>query len=61
MVYPVLVGGGIPFFRRRERRVDLAVVETRTFDSRVVYLRAGPGSVLAAGILPTPSEVRGDG
>jgi dihydrofolate reductase len=38
MVYPVLVGGGIPFFPRRERRVDLELVETRTFWSRVVYL-----------------------
>jgi dihydrofolate reductase len=39
MVYPVLVGGGIPFFPRRERRVDLDLIETRTFSSRVVYLR----------------------
>ncbi len=39
MVHPVLVGGGIPFFPRRERRVDLELVETRTFSSRFVYLR----------------------
>jgi dihydrofolate reductase len=39
MVYPVLVGGGTPFFPQRERRVDLELVETRTFGSRVVYLR----------------------
>jgi dihydrofolate reductase len=39
MVYPVLVGGGISFFPQRERRVDLELVETRTFSSRVVYLR----------------------
>jgi dihydrofolate reductase len=39
MVYPVLVGGGTPFFPRRERRVDLELVETRTFSSKVVYLR----------------------
>jgi dihydrofolate reductase len=39
MVYPVLVGGGIPFFPRGERRVDLELVETRTVGSRVVYLR----------------------
>ena len=38
MVYPVLVGGGIPFFPQRERRVDLELVETRTFSSRFVYL-----------------------
>ena len=39
MVYPVLVGGGIPFFPQSERRVDLELVETRTFSSKVVYLR----------------------
>jgi dihydrofolate reductase len=38
-VYPVLVGGGIPFFPQRERRVDLELAETRTLNSRVVYLR----------------------
>jgi dihydrofolate reductase len=38
-VCPVLVGGGIPFFSQRERRVDLELVETRTFSSGVVYLR----------------------
>ena len=38
-VYPVLVGGGIPFFPQRGRGVDLEPVETRTFSSRVVYLR----------------------
>lgn len=39
MVYPVLVGGGTPFFPRGERRVDLELVETRTFSSKFVYLR----------------------
>jgi dihydrofolate reductase len=39
VVYPVLVGGGIPYFPRGERRVDLDLVETRTFSSKVVYLR----------------------
>ncbi|MEU9418040.1 dihydrofolate reductase family protein [Streptomyces sp. NPDC048272] len=38
-VHPVLVGGGIPFFPRRERRVDLELVESRTFSSKLVYLR----------------------
>jgi dihydrofolate reductase len=38
-VYPVLVGGGMPFFPQRERRVDLELVETRSFSSSVVYLR----------------------
>jgi dihydrofolate reductase len=39
MVHPVLVGGGIPFFARGERRVDLELIETRTFNSKFVYLR----------------------
>jgi dihydrofolate reductase len=37
-VYPVLVGGGTPFFAQRERRADLELVETRAFSSGVVYL-----------------------
>ena len=35
----IAIGGGIPFFPHRERQVDLELVETRTFSSRVVYLR----------------------
>ncbi|MFE4668681.1 dihydrofolate reductase family protein [Streptomyces sp. NPDC056716] len=38
-VYPVLVGGGVPFFPRRERRVDLELAETRTIGPKVVHLR----------------------
>lgn len=38
-VYPVLVGGGVPFFPQSERRVDLELVESRTFNSGIVYLR----------------------
>jgi dihydrofolate reductase len=38
-VYPVLVGGGVPSFPQHERRVDLELVETRTFRSGVVHLR----------------------
>jgi dihydrofolate reductase len=38
-VNPVLVGGGTPFFAAIERKLDLELVETRTFGSRVVYLR----------------------
>ncbi|NSC25652.1 dihydrofolate reductase [Streptomyces albus subsp. chlorinus] len=51
-IHPVLVGGGIPFFPQHERRVDLELVETRTFSSKVVHLRyrvvcqpAGPSSL----------------
>jgi len=39
MVHPVLVGGGTPYFSRDERRVDLELIETRTFSSKFVYLR----------------------
>ncbi len=38
-VYPVLVGGGTPYFPQRRHQVDLELVETRTFSSKVVYLR----------------------
>ncbi len=37
-VHPVAVGGGTPFFPR-DHRVDMELVETRRFSSRVVYLR----------------------
>ncbi|MFJ4271593.1 dihydrofolate reductase family protein [Streptomyces coelicoflavus] len=39
MVYPVLVGGGTPYFPHREHRVDLELVEHRTYGSGVTYLR----------------------
>ena len=38
-VYPLLVGGGTPFFPDGARRVALELVEARTFSSAVVYLR----------------------
>jgi dihydrofolate reductase len=39
-VYPVLVGGGIPYFAHGDRRVDLELVESRSVGSvGVVYLR----------------------
>ncbi|MFE5239591.1 MULTISPECIES: dihydrofolate reductase family protein [unclassified Streptomyces] len=38
-IHPVLVGGGIPYFPRNERRVDLELLETRTFPSNVHCLR----------------------
>ncbi len=37
-VHPVAVGGGIPFFPR-DLRIDMQLVETRTFSSGVAYLR----------------------
>jgi|SRR5436190_9522458 len=38
-VNPVVVGGGTPYFPALASRIDLELVETRTFGSRVVYLR----------------------
>src|SRR3954454_23579583 len=39
LVFPVVVGGGTPFLPTLEAPLDLELVETRTFASRVVYLR----------------------
>ena len=38
-VSPIVLGGGTPYFPPLERRINLELVETRTFGSRVVYLR----------------------
>jgi dihydrofolate reductase len=38
-VYPVIVGGGKPFFPPTHTSLELELVETRSFASRVVYLR----------------------
>ncbi len=38
-VSPVVLGGGTPYFPALEGRIDLELLETHTFGSRVVYLR----------------------
>lgn len=38
-VSPLILGGGTPYFPALEERIDLELVETRTFSSRVVYVR----------------------
>lgn len=40
-VSPVLLGGGTPYFPTLDARINLELVETKTFGSRVVYLRYG--------------------
>jgi dihydrofolate reductase len=40
-VNPVVLGGGTPFFPALDERINLELVETRTFGSRVVYVRYG--------------------
>lgn len=37
-VYPVVLGGGTPFFPKAERGDDLELLDTRTFESGVVHL-----------------------
>jgi dihydrofolate reductase len=38
-VSPVVLGGGTPYFPALEGRIDLELIETRAFASRVVYVR----------------------
>jgi dihydrofolate reductase len=38
-VSPVILGGGTPFFPVLDERINLELVETRTFGSRIAYLR----------------------
>ncbi len=38
-VSPVVLGGGTPYLPALDERLDLELLETRTFGSRVVYLR----------------------
>jgi dihydrofolate reductase len=38
-VSPVVLGGGTPYFPALDERINLELLETRTFGSRVVYLR----------------------
>ena len=38
-VNPVVLGGGTPYFPALDERIDLELVETQTFASRVVYVR----------------------
>jgi dihydrofolate reductase len=38
-VSPVVLGGGTPYFPALDERINLELVETRTFGSRVIYLR----------------------
>jgi dihydrofolate reductase len=38
-VSPVVLGGGTPYFPALDERINMELVETRTFGSRVVYLR----------------------
>jgi dihydrofolate reductase len=52
-VNPVVLGG-TPCFPARDERLDLELVEARTFGQRVVYLRYRP-------VLPSASAARPTG
>jgi dihydrofolate reductase len=39
VTHPVLVGGGTPFFTALDHRVDLSLIETRTFSDGVLLTR----------------------
>jgi dihydrofolate reductase len=38
-VHPIVLGGGTPMFQTLDHKIDLRLVETRTFGSEVVLLR----------------------
>src|SRR5206468_2071389 len=38
-ISPVIVGGGTPYFPPLDHPLDLELLETRTFGSRVIYAR----------------------
>jgi dihydrofolate reductase len=40
-VSPVVLGAGTPFFPPLDERIELELLETRTFENRAVYLRYG--------------------
>ena len=46
-VSPVVLGGGTPYFPSLDERINLELVETRTFASRVVYVRYRRAGVLS--------------
>ena len=39
LVNPIVLGGGTPYFPDLDESIELELLETRTFGSRVVYLR----------------------
>jgi dihydrofolate reductase len=48
-INPVVLGGGTPYFPALDERINLELVETRTFASRVVYVRYRRSAPGAAG------------
>jgi dihydrofolate reductase len=48
-VSPVVLGGGTPYFPALDERINLELVETRTFGSRVVTFGTGVSKAVARG------------
>ncbi|MFB7655920.1 MULTISPECIES: dihydrofolate reductase family protein [unclassified Streptomyces] len=44
VVHPVVLGGGRPLFAESAERLNLRLIESRTFDSRTVLLRYEPAA-----------------
>ncbi|MEU4335728.1 dihydrofolate reductase family protein [Micromonospora lupini] len=66
--HPVVVGGGTPYLPPVTEDVRLDLIETRTFDSRVIYeryrrVRDDPGRQpwSARAVRPAPASARGCG
>ena len=38
-INPIVLGAGTPYFPRLDEKIDLEFIESRTFGSRVVYVR----------------------
>jgi dihydrofolate reductase len=57
-VSPVVLGGGTPYLPPLDERIELELLETRTFGSRVVYLRCGRRTGPPAG--PPPERTSSD-
>jgi dihydrofolate reductase len=52
-VSPVLLGGGTPYVPPLDEAVNLELVDTQTFGTRVVYLRYRPVSNALQAAVPT--------
>jgi dihydrofolate reductase len=42
VIHPVILGAGTPFFPPVARPIRLRLIDSRTFDSGVLYLRYAP-------------------
>ena len=42
VIHPVVLGSGTPFFPKSDDRINLQLIETRTFGSGAVYMRYRP-------------------